>query len=159
MNVSLPQATGVVQFLKFALALGLAAWLFRVFVWTSHQPKFDDYEVFHEAASLTASGQSAYIAQPGWPAGHRFKYSPAAAQLYASTIAGTDVVVSGWVHYIVTAIGWLAVVMTVGIRLGLARKRVIVLFILFFAIALRDELKMGQANLWAISGLVLGMLA
>jgi hypothetical protein len=130
--------------------------MFRAFIWTSQRPNLDDFGVYHEAATLIAAGESPYVYTRVWAAGYRFKYSPFAAQMYAP-VAGTDRGVSGWIHYVVTGLLWLLLVGWIGREYLHSLWRTAGVFFVFYSCALRDELKLGQANIWAIGGMLISL--
>ena len=118
-----------------------------VFLSRDNRPDFSDFKVYWVAGGKAAEHRTVYDVQ-----GHyQFKYSPFVASLWALPVA----VLPGskfhwaWLHYAGSAVGWYAV------WFALARwfypRRAFALWlalVLVFCVGLRDELKLGQANLW-----------
>ncbi len=125
-------------------ALALLAWL-RLFLSPSERPNFSDFEVYWVAGNKAAEHLTVYDVE-----GHyQFKYSPFVALLWSlPTYFRSDYLWSR-LHYIATGIGWYVLLYWIARKLD--PKRAGELFIaasVVFSVALRDELKLGQVNLW-----------
>ena len=134
----------VVKTVAALVVFGVVA---SVFLTRDNRPDFSDFKVYWVAGGKAAEHRTVYDVQ-----GHyQFKYSPFVALLWALPVA----VLPGskfhwaWLHYAASAVGWYA------IWFLLARwfhpRRAFALWlalVLVFSVGLRDELKLGQANLW-----------
>jgi hypothetical protein len=112
------------------------------------RPDFSDFKVYWLAGEKAGAHQTVYDVQ-----GHyQYKYSPFVALLWAvpHSLPGTRY---QWalLHYAACAAGYLALFWLCA-RL-IQRERALwlwLLALLVFSIGLRDELKLGQANLWPL---------
>jgi hypothetical protein len=128
----------------------LPAVAYLTYVFTVVPPNFSDTEVYRGAGMKAWEHLTAYDVE-----GHyTFNYPPFAALFYAFTLARFPLPIATWGFYVLSLLGWAAlaalfsqeVVREKGIkgeRLALIAVGVL-LFALFFAMGLRDELKLGQ---------------
>ena len=123
---------------------GALLWLW-LFLHSRERPDFSDFHVYWVAGGKAASHQTVYDVE-----GHyQFKYSPFVALLWAlPTFVGSE---SLWsvLHYAATGIGWYTLLFWFARRVD--EVRVWPLFFAgaaVFSVAIRDELKLGQVNLW-----------
>jgi len=131
------------------LALAAVASLMLVqFRTRGHRPDFSDFKVYWLAGEKAAAHQTVYDVE-----GHyQYKYSPFVALLWAvpHALPGTRY---QWAvaHYAACGLGYLAL-FWLSARL-IRREHALPLFLValtVFSIGLRDELKLGQANLWPL---------
>lgn len=127
-------------FVAFAIALTLG-----LFLNPSERPNFSDFRVYWVAGTKAAQHLTVYDVQ-----GHyQFKYSPFIALIWALPTHLRSAYLWSRLHYIVTGIGWY--VLIYAFARALDRKRALPLWAAacaVFSVAIRDELKLGQVNLW-----------
>jgi hypothetical protein len=125
-------------------AIAIAVWL-RLFLAHADRPNFTDFRVYWVAGTKAAQHLTVYDVE-----GHyQFKYSPFIALLWAIPTHFRSVYLWSRLHYIVTGVGWYALIYWLARKLD--RKRALPLWAaacVVFSIAIRDELKLGQVNLW-----------
>jgi hypothetical protein len=121
--------------------------LASLFVGRDNRPNFSDFKVYWVAGDKAAEHRTVYDVQ-----GHyQFKYSPFVALLWALPVAilpGTKFHWA-WLHYAGSAVGWYG--LWFWLARSVDRKRAFWLWLMLvavFSVGLRDELKLGQANLW-----------
>jgi hypothetical protein len=112
----------------------------------AHRPDFSDFKVYWVAGAKAAEHRTVYDVH-----GHyQFKYSPFVALLWSLPVAhlpGTRFHWA-WLHYAASAGGWFALWFVLARAIDRARAfRLWLALVLVFSIGLRDELKLGQANL------------
>jgi len=143
-----------------AALLGCGLRLLSLFLEAGNEPGFSDFEVYHRAGGVVMADESPYHF-----AGHyQYKYAPGIAYLVGITLSPLPVATAGWIFYWAVLIGWLA---TACALVFYCRTRVfgregpgpesligIALLLLLVGTALRDEMKLGQANLFALVPLV-----
>lgn len=130
-----------------ALALavtGTLAW--AVFTHSRNLPNFTDFEVYYTAARKSLAGATVYDVK-----GHyQYKYAPFIALLFGAVYGSFSFGTAAWLNYGLTAALWVAWMVMVASRSGAAKtlraEWLIPLTLLFFTVALRDELKLGQVN-------------
>ncbi|HKP64143.1 MAG TPA: glycosyltransferase 87 family protein [Polyangiales bacterium] len=127
-----------------AAAAGAALWLW-LFLNHGERPNFSDFRVYWVAGAKAAQHLTVYDVQ-----GHyQFKYSPFVALLWAlPTFFRSDYLWSR-LHYVACGIGWYVLLFWLARRLS--RERAWQLWAaatIVFSVAIRDELKLGQVNLW-----------
>lgn len=111
-----------------------------------HRPDFSDFQVYWVAGQKALTHRSVYDVE-----GHyQYKYSPFVALLWAipRALPGARY---HWqaLHYAATGLGFLCVWYVFARALDRKRALWLWLALLFvFSVGLRDELKLGQANLW-----------
>jgi hypothetical protein len=118
-----------------------------VFLDRANRPDFSDFSVYWVAGGKAAQHQTVYDVQ-----GHyQFKYSPFVALLWSAPVA----LLPGskyqwrWLHYAVSGCGWY--VLWFLLARALEPRRALGLWlclVIVFSVGVRDELKLGQANLW-----------
>jgi hypothetical protein len=129
-----------------ALALTLCA-VASVFLSQANRPDFSDFKVYWVAGSKAAEHRTVYDVQ-----GHyQYKYSPFVALLWSLPVAHLPGARYqwAWLHYAASGIGWYALWLML-VR-SLDPKRAFWLWLALvavFSVGVRDELKLGQANLW-----------
>ncbi|HKU42189.1 MAG TPA: glycosyltransferase family 87 protein [Polyangiales bacterium] len=125
-----------------ALGLVLLLWLFLKH---GERPNFSDFRVYWVAGGKAAKHLTVYDVQ-----GHyQFKYSPFIALLWALPTHFRSDYLWSRAHYIATSIGWFALLFWLAKRVDRARRwQLWAAGVAVFAVALRDELKLGQVNLW-----------
>lgn len=125
-------------------ALAVALWL-RLFLNPAERPNFSDFHVYWVAGTKAAQHLTVYDVH-----GHyQFKYSPFIALLWAFPTHVRSAYLWSRLHYVATGIGWLVLFYWLARRLD--PKRALPLWAAactVFSIAIRDELKLGQVNLW-----------
>jgi hypothetical protein len=125
-----------------ALAIALSAGLFLN---PNERPNFSDFHVYWVAGTKAAQHLTVYDVQ-----GHyQFKYSPFIALMWALPTHIRSAYLWSRLHYLATGIGWYALIYAFA-RL-LDPKRALLLWAAAaagFSVAIRDELKLGQVNLW-----------
>lgn len=134
---------------KIVALVAVVAILLVVFLDKQHRPDFSDFKVYWLAGTKAAAHQTVYDVQ-----GHyQFKYSPFVALLWS--VPGALLHAKrqhwAWLHYAATGGG--LVLMWLGLARILAPGRAFWLWLavlLVFGVGLRDELKLGQENLWPI---------
>ena len=127
-----------------ACAVGAVLWL-ALFLQRHERPDFSDFHVYWVAGEKAARHLTAYDVE-----GHyQFKYSPFVALLWAvPTYIGSERLWSG-LHYVVTGIGWYALLFWLARRVDETRTWTLwAAGVVVFSVAIRDELKLGQVNLW-----------
>lgn len=132
--------------LKLAALMAIAALLLVVFLNKHERPDFSDFKVYWIAGQKAAQHQTVYDVK-----GHyQFKYSPFIALLWSlpSHLPGKRY---HWaaLHYAATGGGF--VLVWLWLARVLAPQRALWLWLsvlLVFGVGLRDELKLGQENLW-----------
>jgi len=127
-----------------ACAVGAVLWL-ALFLQRHERPDFSDFHVYWVAGEKAARHLTAYDVE-----GHyQFKYSPFVALLWAvPTYIGSERLWSG-LHYVVTGIGWYALLFWLARRVDETRAWTLwAAGVVVFSVAIRDELKLGQVNLW-----------
>jgi hypothetical protein len=127
-------------------ALGV---VLSLFLDRANRPDFSDFSVYWIAGGKAAHHQTVYDVQ-----GHyQFKYSPFVALLWSAPVAhlpGTKYQWK-WLHYAVSGCGWYVLWFMFARALDPRPGRAFALWILLvivFSVGVRDELKLGQANLW-----------
>jgi len=129
-----------------ASACAVAALLWVVLFLQRHErPDFSDFHVYWVAGEKAARHQTVYDVEDHY----QFKYSPFIALLWAlPPFVGSERLWSA-LHYVVTGIGWYALLFWFARRAD--ETRVWPLWaasVVVFSVAIRDELKLGQVNLW-----------
>lgn len=130
--------------IALACAVGSLLWL-ALFLQPHERPDFSDFHVYWVAGEKAARHVTAYDVE-----GHyQFKSSPFVALLGAvPTFIGSERLWSG-LHYVVTGIGWYALLFWFARRVDDTRARTLwAAGAAVFSVAIRDELKLGQVNLW-----------
>jgi hypothetical protein len=126
------------------IAIALALWL-RLFLSHGERPNFSDFRVYWVAGKKAAQHLTVYDVQ-----GHyQFKYSPFIALLWGLPTHFRSAYLWSRLHYVVTGIGWYLLLYWLARRLD--PKRALLLWAatcVVFSLAIRDELKLGQVNLW-----------
>jgi hypothetical protein len=133
---------------KVLALIGVACLMLVQFSARGHRPDFSDFKVYWLAGSKALAHSTVYDVE-----GHyQYKYSPFVALLWGAPHAlGGSRYLWAVMHYAACAAGFLAL-WFVCARL-LDRGRSLWLFLIgliTFSIGLRDELKLGQANLWPL---------
>ena len=133
---------------KVLALIGVACLMLVQFRARGHRPDFSDFKVYWLAGSKALAHLTVYDVE-----GHyQYKYSPFVALLWGTPHAlGGSRYLWAVLHYAACAAGFLAL-WFVCARL-LDRRRSLWLFLIgliTFSIGLRDELKLGQANLWPL---------
>jgi Glycosyltransferase family 87 len=126
---------------------GVAAGVLLSWLFLNHdeRPNFSDFRVYWVAGGKAAQHLTVYDVQ-----GHyQFKYSPFVALVWAlPTFFRSDYLWSR-VHYVVTGVGWYVLFFWLARRLDRARAwQLWAAAVAVFSVAIRDELKLGQVNLW-----------
>jgi hypothetical protein len=125
-------------------ALAIALWL-RLFFDPAEWPNFSDFHVYWVAGTKAARSLTVYDVS-----GHyQFKYSPFIALLWSIPTHVRSAYLWSRLHYAVTGIGWYVLLYWLAHRLD--PKRALPLWAAscaVFSLAIRDELKLGQVNLW-----------
>lgn len=125
-------------------ALGIALWL-GLFLNPAERPNFTDFHVYWVAGTKAAQHKTVYDVE-----GHyQFKYSPFIALLWAIPTYVRSAYLWSRLHYVATLLGWYALIYWLAHKLD--AKRALPLWAAacaVFSLALRDELKLGQVNLW-----------
>ena len=132
---------------RFFAMLIVFGCVFGAFSSRDARPNFSDFKVYWVAGEKAAEHRTVYDVQ-----GHyQFKYSPFVALLWAPPAAflpGTRYHWA-WLNYGACGVGWLAVFYVLARFCHPARTLAAWLSVwCVFTIGLRDELKLGQANLW-----------
>jgi Glycosyltransferase family 87 len=126
------------------IAIAFALWL-RLFLNHAERPNFSDFRVYWVAGNKAAEHLTVYDVQ-----GHyQFKYSPFIALLWAIPTHFRSEYLWSRLHYVVTGIGWYALIYWLARKLD--PKRALLLWAaacVVFSVAVRDELKLGQVNIW-----------
>ena len=130
--------------ITLASAVAALLWL-ALFLQPHERPDFSDFHVYWVAGEKAARHLTAYDVE-----GHyQFKYSPFVALLWAlPTFAASE---RFWsvLHYIVTGIAWYALLFWLARRVDNARVWPLwAAGVVVFSVAIRDELKLGQVNVW-----------
>lgn len=133
---------------KVIALIGVSSLMLLQFRARDHRPDFSDFKVYWLAGSKALGHLTVYDVE-----GHyQYKYSPFVALLWGAPHAlGGSRYLWALMHYAACAGGFLALWYACA-RL-LDRKRGLWLWLLAlitFSIGLRDELKLGQANLWPL---------
>jgi hypothetical protein len=118
-----------------------------LFLDRGNRPNFSDFDVYWVAGGKAAHHQTVYDVQ-----GHyQFKYSPFIALLWAAPAALFPGGRHLWAlaHYLVTAVGFYTLFYLLA-RVIEPRRTFYawLLVVIVFSVGARDELKLGQANLW-----------
>ena len=129
-----------------ALAIVLGA-VSGVFLSRDNRPDFSDFKVYWLAGAKAAQHHTVYDVQ-----GHyQYKYSPFVALLWslpAAHLPGARYHWA-WLHYVACGVGWYAVWFLLARELDPKRTFGLWLaLVAVFSVGVRDELKLGQANLW-----------
>lgn len=128
----------------FATALAIAL-TGALFLNPSERPNFSDFHVYWVAGTKAAQHLTVYDVQ-----GHyQFKYSPFIASVWAIPTHLGSAYLWSRLHYVATGIGWYALIYAFARVID--RKRALPLWAAtcaVFSVALRDELKLGQVNIW-----------
>ena len=127
-----------------ACVVGTLLWL-ALFLQPRERPDFSDFHVYWVAGEKAARHLTAYDVE-----GHyQFKYSPFVALLWAvPTSIGSERLWSG-LHYVVTGIGWYTLLFWLARQVDENRAWTLwAAGVMVFSVAIRDELKLGQVNLW-----------
>src|ERR1700759_4367883 len=129
-----------------ALAVTFALMLV-VFLQPDQRPDFSDFKVYWLAGTKAAVHHTVYDVQ-----GHyQYKYSPFVALLWAipSTLLPGQRYHWAWLHYAACGCGFALLWWLLARAIDPARAFTWWLFLwIVFGVALRDELKLGQENLW-----------
>lgn len=133
---------------KVLALIGVAVLMLAQFRAPGHRPDFSDFKVYWLAGAKAIAHLTVYDVE-----GHyQYKYSPFVALLWGAPHAlGGSRYAWALLHYALCAGGFLAL-WFVCARL-LDRKRSVWLWLIAlitFSVGLRDELKLGQANLWPL---------
>ena len=124
--------------------LGVALWL-QLFSSEADLPSFKHFRVYWVAGAKAAEHRTVYDVQGLY----QFKYSPFVALLWALPTRAGSFELWSWLHYVTTCIGWYLLIFWFAHRID--PKRAWLLFAAasaVFSLAIRDELKLGQVNLW-----------
>jgi hypothetical protein len=127
-----------------AWAVAALLWL-ALFLQPHERPDFSDFHVYWVAGEKAARHLTVYDVE-----GHyQFKYSPFVALLWAlPTFWGSEFFWSV-LHYVATGIGWYVLLFWLAARVDKARVWSLwAAGVVVFSVAIRDELKLGQVNLW-----------
>jgi hypothetical protein len=132
---------------KTIVCVCVAGVLAYLFLAHAHRPDFSDFKVYWIAGEKAALHQTVYDVQ-----GHyQFKYSPFIALLWAIPAALLPGTRYHWalLHYAACGAGFALIWYLLARSLAPERAAWLWLMLLFvFGVGLRDELKLGQANLW-----------
>jgi hypothetical protein len=133
---------------KLLALVGVACLMLAQFRMKQHRPDFSDFKVYWLAGAKAVAHHTVYDVE-----GHyQYKYSPFVALLWGIPhLLGGSRYFWALAHYAACAAGFLAL-WFVCARL-LDRERSVWLWLIAlvtFSIGLRDELKLGQANLWPL---------
>lgn len=133
---------------KLLALFGVACLMLAQFSAREHRPDFSDFKVYWLAGAKAVAHHTVYDVE-----GHyQYKYSPFVALLWGIPhVLGGSRPFWALAHYAVCAAGLLAL-WFVCARL-LDRERSVWLWLIAlvtFSVGLRDELKLGQANLWPL---------
>jgi hypothetical protein len=118
-----------------------------LFLTRANRPDFSDFNVYWVAGGKAAEHRTVYDVQ-----GHyQYKYSPFVALMWSlpvTLLPGTKYQWA-WLHYALSGIGWYALWFLLARSLDPRRAFGLWLTLLaVFSVGVRDELKLGQANLW-----------
>lgn len=134
---------------KKLLALaGVACLLLVQFRTREHRPDFSDFKVYWLAGAKAIAHHTVYDVE-----GHyQYKYSPFVALLWGVPhVLGGSRYLWALAHYAASALGFLSLWFLCARLLDRERRLWLWLIALVtFSIGLRDDLKLGQANLWPI---------
>jgi Glycosyltransferase family 87 len=135
------------RFLTAAVWVGASALVLAWFLDRANRPNFSDFGVYWVAGGKAALHQTVYDVQ-----GHyQFKYSPFIALLWAiprALLPGTRYQWA-WLYYAANALGFYSLWYLIARALEPRRAaHMWLLLVVVFSVGLRDELKLGQANLW-----------
>lgn len=133
---------------KIVALLGVACLMLVQFRVRNHRPDFSDFKVYWLAGSKAIAHLTVYDVE-----GHyQYKYSPFVALLWGVPhLLGGSRYLWALLHYAACAAGFLALWFVCARVLDRGRALWLWLFALVtFSIGLRDELKLGQANLWPL---------
>jgi hypothetical protein len=127
-----------------ASAVGALVWLW-LFLQPRERPDFSDFHVYWIAGSKARLHQTAYDVE-----GHyQFKYSPFVALLWALPTFWASEFIWSALHYVATGIGWYVLLFWLALRVDKGRAwQLWAAGVVVFSVAIRDELKLGQVNLW-----------
>ena len=117
-----------------------------VFVDRRNRPDFSDFNVYWVAGGKAAQHQSSYDVE-----GHyQFKYSPFIATLWSvPTLLPGSSGTWGWLHWLATGTGFCLAWFVLARALDRRRAAALWLTLIWvFVVGLRDELKLGQTNVW-----------
>jgi hypothetical protein len=127
-----------------ALAIALSV---SLFLNPHERPNFSDFHVYWVAGTKAAQHLTVYDVH-----GHyQFKYSPFIALIWALPTHIRSAFLWSRLHYLATGIGWY--VFIYAFARALDPKRALPLWAAaaaVFSVAIRDELKLGQVNLWPL---------
>jgi hypothetical protein len=140
--------------------VGCAARLVSLFLEAGQSPGFWDFAVYHRAGTVVMADESPYRFE-----GHyQYKYAPGVAYLVGVSLSRLPLEIAGWVFYSMVLAAWLATLCALVVYcrtrvFGRAGRSVetllaVVLLLVLLGTALRDEMKLGQANLFALAPLV-----
>ena len=131
---------------KSVLIVASLAVFALVFLDRHNRPDFSDFNVYWVAGSKVAQHQTSYDVE-----GHyQFKYSPFIATLWSvPTRLPGSIGAWSWLHWLCTGIGFCVAWFL--LARALDRRRAVALWLALgwvFVVGLRDELKLGQTNVW-----------
>jgi len=132
-------------------------WVIFIFANPHQQPNFSDFEVYYQAGQKTLSHKTVYDVT-GF---YQFKYAPVVSLIFGFTINQISFAWSTKLFYFISVIAWICLLIFIAQEVMRAHRPditnpkkyihpIVALFfltLLFYAMGLRDELKLGQINI------------